>query len=116
MAAAFEGGEIIMLRGHRAVLVDGLSYMSKAGHEYHVPAGFEYDGASIPDFAWSIVGHPFMNGYIRPSALHDYLVINRWHTSQYVHNRLFEALRVEKVAWWRAKTMHLAVNRFGPKW
>jgi hypothetical protein len=38
-----------------------------------VPAGFESDGASIPRFAWSIIGHPFKDEYCLPALLHDYL-------------------------------------------
>ena len=38
-----------------------------------VPAGFEYDGMSIPRLFWSIAGHPFQGRGMRAGAIHDYL-------------------------------------------
>ena len=38
-----------------------------------VPQGFWTDGASIPRFAWSIVGTPFESDYLQGAVLHDWL-------------------------------------------
>ncbi len=37
-----------------------------------VPKDFWSDGASVPQFAWSIVGHPF-SGYLDAAIVHDFL-------------------------------------------
>lgn len=38
-----------------------------------VPAGYETDGASIPRWAWSIVGTPGDSQFRIPSLVHDWL-------------------------------------------
>jgi hypothetical protein len=115
MNGYFEGGEPIELFGHRGRLLNELIW-HKEGWKFRVPAGFVYDGASIPDFAWSIVGHPFMRGYRRPAALHDWMCREKLWPSHIVHDMFYDCLRAEGVSWWRAKLMHYAVANFGPKW
>ena len=45
-----------------------------AGVTYRVEAGFDrFDGASIPRWAWTGIGHPFMREYERAALVHDYL-------------------------------------------
>lgn len=39
----------------------------------YIPAGFIFDGASIPRFLWRVVGHPFNSRYITAACVHDYL-------------------------------------------
>lgn len=38
-----------------------------------IPAGFKFDGASIPRAAWSIVGSPFQPEFEGPAMVHDWL-------------------------------------------
>ena len=38
---------------------------------YTLKAGFEWDGASIPNWAWNIVGTPYEPRFMAASALHD---------------------------------------------
>lgn len=40
-------------------------------HTYTVPQGFETDGASIPRFLWSCVGHPFDSELLFSALVHD---------------------------------------------
>ena len=79
-----------------------------------VPAGFCYDGASVPKALSSFIPR-FGGCYDRASALHDYL---------YSHGRIsrtdsdkifYEALRSDKVCWVQAKIMYFAVRFFGKK-
>jgi len=115
MTGYFTGGEPVELIGHRGRIMADLTWESSVD-SFRVPKGFEYDGASIPDFAWSIVGHPFMRGYRRPAALHDFLCREKRLTCEYVHRLFFTALRAEGVVWWRAKLMYYSVKFGGPKW
>jgi hypothetical protein len=39
----------------------------------YVDAGFITDGASIPRFAWSLVGHPLNEDYVVSALCHDAL-------------------------------------------
>lgn len=42
-----------------------------------VPAGYVYDGASVPRFFWRIAGHPMDTETVMASLLHDYCFTNR---------------------------------------
>lgn len=37
-----------------------------------IPAGFEFDGASIPSLFWSLVGSPFSANLLRAALIHDF--------------------------------------------
>lgn len=115
MGIFLAGSDAVLLRGHRGYLVEELKYYSDGGELIIVPAGFEFDGASIPDFAWSVVGHPFLRGYRRSAAIHDYLCRTKPFNSKRVHEIFYETLADDDVEWWRRKTLYNAVARFGPK-
>lgn len=53
------------------VLHESLRYRSRAGVEYRVPAGFIYDGASIPRPVWPLL--PSKDACEEFGALHDWL-------------------------------------------
>ncbi len=38
-----------------------------------IPEGYSWDGASIPRWAWSIMGHPLEGDLRLPSLVHDWL-------------------------------------------
>lgn len=109
------GSNEITLVGHRARLNESISYWTPTGTIFHVEAGFIFDGASIPDFAWSIVGHPYMPGYRRPSAVHDYLMRYQTVPSHEAHRYFYYCLLLEGVSRWRALTLYNSVRLFGPR-
>lgn len=39
----------------------------------NIPEGYSWDGASIPRWAWSIMGHPLEGDLRLPSLVHDWL-------------------------------------------
>lgn len=39
---------------------------------WKTPAGYVVDGASIPSWAWSLIGGPFSGNYLFASVIHDY--------------------------------------------
>jgi hypothetical protein len=63
------------------LLPDGVScricepwvYVSSDGHHWAIPAGWESDGASIPQMFWSKVGSPMTGKYRNAALVHDYL-------------------------------------------
>jgi endonuclease G len=96
-------------------LVEPLGWADADGREWWVPAGFRYNGASVPRPFWSIVGHPLGGRVLRASGLHD------WHCRMHdddsggAHRRFYEGLRADGVARWRADLMYAAVRNFGPQ-
>lgn len=38
-----------------------------------IPEGYSWDGASIPRWAWSLMGHPLEGDLRLPSLIHDWL-------------------------------------------
>jgi hypothetical protein len=109
------GSDRITLVGKLAHLNETVSYISPEGVIVDVPAGYAFDGASIPAFAWSVVGHPYMPGYRRPSAVHDYLMEYRTVSSVVAHRYFHNCLLIEGVPKWKAKTLYFAVLLFGPR-
>lgn len=37
-----------------------------------IPAGFEFNGASIPNLFWDLIDHPYHSSYITAACIHDY--------------------------------------------
>ena len=111
----FTGGTPIILDGKYARLTEELIYIDPSHKTYTVPADFTYDGVSIPKVVWSWVGHPFMDRYVRPAALHDWHCTHRTISSGEAHRLFYLGLRAEGTGWWRAQTMYRAVQLFGPR-
>lgn len=61
-----------MIGGKRHVIVTMPFRCITSLGEIVVPAGTICDGASIPRFAWTIIGHPF-DEYLEDAVLHDFL-------------------------------------------
>ena len=79
-----------------------------------VPAGFCYDGASVPKALSSIVPR-FGGRYDRATALHDYLYTAGFLSRKDSDKVFYEALRSDKVRWVQARVLYYAVRIFGKK-
>ncbi|MEW8049301.1 MAG: DUF1353 domain-containing protein [Candidatus Thiodiazotropha sp.] len=53
-------------------LLNEYRQITEDGRELIVPAGYITDGASIPRFAWSIVGGPMSRPYLYAALPHDF--------------------------------------------
>lgn len=102
--------------GERVALVEALQFLDEDGTLHTVPAGFEFDGASIPRAMWTLIGGPLDGNYVRSAALHDFGCIERKEPSRVVHDRFYRSMRAEGVRWLQARLMHAAVRAFGPRW
>ncbi len=51
---------------------------SYKGRVFKIPAGFQYDGASVPSALYQLIGTPFNPQFMRAAAFHDWL----YHTHQ----------------------------------
>jgi hypothetical protein len=112
----FIGSDEIVLFGSKARTVDTIIYVEPDGLTQHViPRGFVYDGATVPVWAWSLVGHPFVRPFRRPAALHDYYCMYKKISSKLAHKLFFYALRAEGISAWKAQLIYLSVLLFGPR-
>jgi len=97
-------------------------YVDKPGGEtIHVPEGFITDFASIPRFAWPIIGHP-AGEYAQAAALHDWLYSENAgeQGDTYIKRPrdvcddiFLLAMIVLFVKWWKRSVMHRIVKWFG---
>ena len=83
-----------------------------------IPAGFEFDLASIPRPLWN-VGAPFELSLTAP-LIHDYLYRHggwlrngRWYTRKETDDLFNEIMKDEGVAAWRRVVAYRAVRLFG---
>jgi hypothetical protein len=94
-------------------------FVRATGERVEVPAGFVFDGASVPRLLWRVIGSPFTGDYRRAACVHDYLC-GRWgasgHTAPEAHRIFYEAMRADGCGWIRAGMMWAAVRAFGPRW
>jgi len=88
------------------------------GEVYEIPAGFMWDGASIPRFFWRIIGGPFRPEFMKASCIHDWMCVNKppHSTSAKAAEYFGNVLRNCGVPKRKALLMVKAVKWFGPKW
>lgn len=113
----------------RVQFVDGTWWVLLAPFEYYVGdeenderifvhAGFKTDFASIPGFAWSIIGHP-TGKYGKASVVHDYIYrypvcgVEKPRSRRRCDQIMLEAMKVLGVGWWRRSAMYFAVRAGG---
>ncbi len=83
---------------------------------HRLDVGTVSDGASIPRFAWTLIGHPFQGEFARSAFLHDVGCERRTEPARVVHRRFYDGLRAEGVGFFRARAMWLAVSAWHPFW
>jgi Protein of unknown function (DUF1353) len=100
----------------RMRLLAPFSYVDPKGVTWTAPAGWVIDGASIPVFAWSVIGGPFNGKYRDASVIHDVACDQKAQPWETVHEAFYWAMMASGVEAWRAKVMYAAVYHFGPRW
>ena len=109
---------IALLPGGRKVrVVESFSYYrgKKGGTTIDVPVGFVSDGATIPRFAWPIIGSPLTGKYRAAAILHDFLYYSARYSRKRCDEIFLEAMTVLKVNKVKRTIIFWAV-RFGAKW
>jgi hypothetical protein len=97
-------------------LLEEFTYVDQHGFSWVAPKGSIINGASIPKFAWSIMGGPYVGKYRKAAVIHDAscdLKIRKWED---VHIAFYNAMLASDVWLTKAKTMYAAVYFFGPRW
>lgn len=72
-------------------------HVEAGGRIWHVPKGFVYDGASIPWWAWALIGHPGDGRFAEAAALHDWLYESH-QVSRSIADAVFLELLLRKTA------------------
>ena len=110
----------------RAIKERGDIYVLQSDYEclgFTVPAGFEYDGASVPRAVWTTSGMT-PDGYYRPAALvHDWLYSQGGHAVRYgqpfnytrkIADGIFrDILRELRLIRWHTFVLFIGVRMFG---
>ena len=94
-------------------LLETFTYKSKNGKTYKIPKGFEFDGASIPQFVQDIIGGRFLPEFLAAATVHDYLYEKRKGDRKEADLVLKELLLLNKVKKVRAGMMYAAVRMGG---
>ncbi|WP_457097667.1 DUF1353 domain-containing protein [Lysobacter sp. P5_B9] len=102
--------------GRRMKLLEPFSFIDATGDRWTAPAGSIVDGASIPQFAWAIIGGPFEGKYREASVIHDVACDQKLRPWQQVHKAFYHAMLANEVNTQKAKVMYAAVYHFGPRW
>ena len=87
-----------------------------------IKKGFVYDGASIPRFAWRLIGAPMTGKYTRAALVHDWLYVTKqvhvWGSSRYpmaigrkyADKIMLTFMKRDGVVWWRRNAIYLAIR------
>jgi Protein of unknown function (DUF1353) len=102
--------------GREMTLLEPFEYIDLEGLSWKVPVGTVVDGASIPQFFWSLIGGPFDGVYRNASVVHDFYCQVRTRPYRKVHNVFREAMEASGVSPRKSWLMFQAVNKFGPRW
>lgn len=102
--------------GRRMRILELFTYIDPNGVEWPAPAGSIVDGASIPQWAWSIMGGPFEGKYRDASVIHDVACDQKKHSWEATHMAFYTAMRASGVDSLKARIMYGAVYHCGPRW
>jgi hypothetical protein len=95
------------------ILTESLLYVNNNARKIQVPAGFKFDGASIPRGLWSFVGHPLNGKHARAAVIHDYMYFTGVGGKEEADKTFLEAMKVDGVSKIRRTLMYWAVKYFG---
>lgn len=84
------------------------------GLEWTAPAGEVVDGASIPWYAWTLVGGPFSGNYLNAAIVHDYFCCAKIREYHSTHHAFWLGMRSAGVGEAMAWTFWVAVRLRGP--
>jgi len=102
--------------GPEMELLEDFAYIGPDKVEWKAPKGSSIDGASIPQFLWTVIGSPYTGLYRRASVTHDIACQKRDRPSDDVHLMFYWACRCGGCSETEAKTLYAGVLLGGPKW
>lgn len=112
-------GELVLSpdsNGRSMTLQSPYAFRDKNCVTWSVRKGAVVDGASIPRWAWSIIGGPWEGPYRNASVVHDWYCSVRTQPWKAVHKMFHHGMMASGVSSAKAKIMYLAVYYGGPRW
>lgn len=106
----------LLAEGRNLQLLENFTYRDTRGKLWLAEKDSIVNGASIPQFFWSVTGGPLEGQYRNASIIHDEGCRLMKEPSADVHKMFYEACRCGGVGETKAKILFFAVHRFGPKW
>ena len=91
-------------------LIAPLEYLALDGEVIIVPTGFTTDGASIPCWAWWLIGTPWNGKYSKGAVIHDFLCMSALVTRERADMVFLECMKELGVSEWRRSLMYFAVR------
>jgi len=85
------------------------------GYKITVKKGFDFDGASIPKWLWSIYGSPLNGNYVVASLIHDGLYASQKVTKSVSDKIFLDIMKQSSVGYIKRTSMYLAVRVLGSK-
>lgn len=85
------------------------------GYRVTIKKGFDFDGASIPKWLWSIYGSPLNGNYVVASLIHDGLYASQKVTKSVSDKVFLDVMKQSNVGYIKRTSMYLAVKMFGGK-
>ena len=106
--------KVEMIDDQRFILLEKETAFS-LGYRITIDKGFDFDGASIPKWLWSIYGSPLTGNYVVASLIHDGLYASQ-KVSKSVSDKIFlDVMKQSNVGYIKRRSMYLAVKLFGGK-
>lgn len=102
--------------GRDMKLLKDFLFIDSRGRSWIAEKDRVVNGASIPQFLWSIVGGPFEGQYRNASIVHDAECEKMTSPSTDVHRMFYDACRAGGVNEKDAKYLYWAVANYGPSW
>lgn len=78
-----------------------------------VPIGFISDGASIPEFAWSLIGSPWSGKYSEAAVIHDFLYFEGKGKRKIADKIFLYGMKILGVSLWKRLLMYRIVRLCG---
>jgi len=94
-------------------LTSPFEYRTGGNLTIKIPEGFITDGASIPKFAYSIIGSPWTGKYAKISVVHDFLYKKHLYPRKVSDKIFLNGMKILGVSWWRRRIMYTAVRLGG---
>ena len=102
--------------GRDMKLLSDFVFIDSRGRSWIAEKDRVVNGASIPQFLWSIVGGPYEGKYRYASIVHDAECERMNSPSSDVHRMFYDACRAGGVSEREAKYLYWAVANYGPSW
>lgn len=102
--------------GRSMTLLEPFAFIDTDNRRWEAPSGTVTDGASIPQFLWTVVGGPFEGKFRWAAIIHDRYCEIRTRPTEDTHKAFYDAMLVAGVDIRRAWLMYRAVTSFGPSW